>query len=110
MQVGIVLRISANISWHKGNKCVFRNRSVYDQNIKNCISGILESHDILQGKSIQKDVGKNLHPTFPGKGQLILGQEQEKPCAGFDDTDSLSADVSQFQVFPIEFGDLLQEN
>ena len=89
---------------------MLRNHCVWDQNSRNYFAGRLESHDILQGKSVQKDVGKNLHPTFPGKGQLILGQEQEKPCAGFDDTDSLSADVSQFQVFPIEFGDLLQEN
>ena len=69
----------------------------------------MESHDILRGKNVEKDVGKNLHPFFPGEGQLILGQEQEKPCAGFDDTDSLSADVSQFQVFLMEFGDLLHE-
>lgn len=38
------------------------------------------------------------HPVFPGGGQLILGQEQEIPCGGFDDTDSLSADVSRFEV------------
>ena len=38
------------------------------------------------------------HPVFPGNGQLILGQEQEKPCGGFDDTDSLSADVARFEV------------
>ena len=38
------------------------------------------------------------HPTFPGKGQLILGQEQEILCGGFDDTDSLSADISRFEV------------
>ena len=41
------------------------------------------------------------HPTFPGKGQLILGQEQEILCGGFDDTDSLSADISGFEVLPI---------
>ena len=38
------------------------------------------------------------HPTFPGNGQLFLGQEQEKPCGGFDDTDSLSADISKFEA------------
>ena len=47
-----------------------------------------------------KSINKNIHshPTFPGNGQLFLGQEQEKPCAGFDDTDSLSADISKFEV------------
>ena len=47
-----------------------------------------------------KDVAYS-HPTFPGKGQLILGQEQEILCGGFDDTDSLSADISGFEVLPI---------
>ena len=49
---------------------------------------------------------------FPGKGQLILGQEQEKDahCAGVDDTDSLSAYISQFQVFQIDFGNLITQN
>ena len=39
-----------------------------------------------------------IHPAFPGDGVLILGQEQEKICGGFDDYDSLSADISEFQV------------
>ena len=47
-----------------------------------------------------KDVAYS-HPTFPGKGQLILGQEQEILCGGFDDTDSLSADIFRFEVFSI---------
>lgn len=47
-----------------------------------------------------KDVAY-IHPTFPGKGQLILGQEQEILCGGFDDTDSLSADIFGFEVFSI---------
>ena len=47
-----------------------------------------------------KDVAYS-HPTFPGKGQLILGQEQEILCGGFDDTDSLSADIFGFEVFSI---------
>ena len=47
-----------------------------------------------------KDVAYS-HPTFPGKGQLILGQEQEILCGGFDDTDSLSADIYGFEVLSI---------
>ena len=47
-----------------------------------------------------KDVAYS-HPTFPGEGQLILGQEQEILCGGFDDTDSLSADIFGFEVFSI---------
>ena len=39
-----------------------------------------------------------IHPVLPGNGQFIIGQEQEKLCGGYDDYDSLSADVSQFQV------------
>ena len=51
-------------------------------------------------KKSAKDVSYS-HPTFPGKGQLIIGQEQEILCGGFDDTDSLSADISGFEVFYI---------
>ena len=46
----------------------------------------------------QNGCNRHLHPVFPGNGQLILGQEQEKPCGGFDDTDSLSADIARFEV------------
>lgn len=41
---------------------------------------------------------KTTHPIFPGHGVLVLGQEQERICGGFDDYDSLSADISEFQV------------
>ncbi len=37
-------------------------------------------------------------PRFPGDGILILGQEQETLCGGFDDYDSLSGDLSDFNV------------
>ena len=37
-------------------------------------------------------------PWFPRQGIFILGQEQESLCGGFDNYDSLSADVSMFQV------------
>jgi len=37
-------------------------------------------------------------PWFPSKGVFIIGQEQEQLCGGFDNYDSLSADITQFQV------------
>ena len=55
-----------------------------------------ENEASYQTKAIE--CNRHHHPVFPGNGQLILGQEQEKPCGGFDDTDSLSADVTKFEV------------
>ncbi len=45
-----------------------------------------------------RDAERPQHPDFTGEGILILGQEQERICGGFDDYDSLSADLSEFQV------------
>lgn len=50
-----------------------------------------------QSQGILK-MGSSEHPVFPGQGVLVLGQEQETICGGFDDYDSLSADISEFQV------------
>ena len=57
-----------------------------------------ESENFHYHKIKPTEKGKYSHPVFPGNGQLIIGQEQETPCAGFDDTDSLSADISRFEV------------
>ena len=52
-----------------------------------------------------EDEAKLLHenkelspPWFPNQGIVYLGQEQESLCGGFDNYDSLSANVSQFQA------------
>ena len=52
-----------------------------------------------------QDEAKLLHekqdltpPWFPNQGIVFLGQEQESLCDGFDNYDSLSANVSQFQA------------
>ncbi len=58
-------------------------------------SGERQSQAIL--KFSESD--RTTHPIFPGQGVLVLGQEQERICGGFDDYDSLSADISEFQVY-----------
>ena len=60
--------------------------------------GARQSDAVLAEKSDEGPEETLLHPTFPGDGILFLGQEQETICGGFDDYDSLSADVSEFQA------------
>ena len=60
--------------------------------------GARQSSAVLTDKTEKGPEGTPLHPTFPGDGILFLGQEQETICGGFDDYDSLSADVSEFQA------------
>ena len=71
----------------------------YEPNLST-LSGVRQSNAVLAEKSdnVSLDGEQFLHPTFPGDGILFLGQEQETVCGGFDDFDSLSADVSEFQA------------
>ena len=62
--------------------------------------GDRQSSAVLTEKSDGGPEGLPLYPTFPGDGILFLGQVQETICGGFDDYDSLSADVSEFQASP----------
>ncbi len=50
------------------------------------------------GSYVELDNLNSNSPRFPGDGILILGQEQETLCGGFDDYDSLSGDLSDFNV------------
>ena len=56
-------------------------------------SGVKQNHAHLKKLGFESNP-----PWFPRQGIFILGQEQEDLCGGFDNYDSLSADVAMFQV------------
>lgn len=64
--------------------------------------GRIQSRAVLKKKSKPRDKvtagTTRSHPVFPPRGMLILGQEQEEICGGFDDYDSLSGDLSELHV------------
>ena len=73
---------------------------MYSAGVKQDIEANLKTAKMLEKKTSRRISG--LHPQFPGNGVLILGQEQERICGGFDGYDSLSADVSEFQVSSLQ--------